>query len=168
MAEEKNTPQLTLSVKELQQLIAAAVSQSQESSAKIIADALIEARKPYVDPRVEQNNQMMREQQKELHERIKRDIEASRENCPHMQGCNALSEVQGQLSAFVMHQTDTGVVFGICTNCQKDIWSNKPEDRKFFSMKSANKMSRAGQRTFMDYNKAQQWTKQSQEAHVTG
>lgn len=155
-----NNSKISLGLEDLAEIIKIAVSsavgQQSESSAKIIADALIEARKPYKDPRTEANDEMMRKQGRETWERIQREIVASRETCAHLQGSNALSEFQGQLGSFVLHQLDTGVVVGICTNCQKQIWSNNPEDHAWFSRKSANRMSRAGQRVFMDPLKAQQ------------
>jgi|HubBroStandDraft_3_1064219.scaffolds.fasta_scaffold69096_2 hypothetical protein len=159
-AEAKPTQKISLGLEELAEIIKMAVSsavgQQSESSAKIIAEALIEARKPYKDPRTEANDAMMRKQGRETWERIQKEIEDSRKTCAHLQGSNALSEFQGQLGSFVMHQLDTGAVVGICTNCQKQIWSNNPEDHVWFSRKSANRMSRAGQRVFIDPLKAQQ------------
>lgn len=165
--ETKKTGKISLGIEELQALISASVSEAVEQSSKVIAQALIESRKPYVDPRQEQNQKMMQDQQRELHDRIKADIAASRENCAHLQGSNALSEFQGQLGSFVVHQSDTGVAFGICTNCQKVIWSNNPADRQWFVRKQANRMSRAGQRVFMDHAKAQEWSLQAQHQQQT-
>jgi hypothetical protein len=145
---------ISIGMDELQALISASVSQAVEASSKVIAAALVESRKPYVDPRAEANDKVMREQMREVHNRINAEIEASRDQCAHLQGSNALSEFQGQLGSFVLHQLDTGVVVGICTNCQKQIWSNRKEDAEWFRKKSANRMSRAGQRVFMNPTKA--------------
>jgi len=167
MEENKPQPQpqakaeskITLGMDELKALIATsvaeAVAQSSSVAGKVMAEAILEARKPYVDPRQVENDKMMREQMRESNERINREIEASRLSCAHLQGSNALSEFQGQLGSFVLHQLDTGVVVGICTNCQKQIWSNNPEDQIWFTKKQANRMSRAGQRVFLDPLKAQ-------------
>lgn len=141
---------LSIGMDELQALIAASVSQAVEQSSKVIAQALIDSRKPYVDPNKAENDRRFRESEREVQARIRAEIEASRDNCEHLQGSNALSEFQGQLGSFVLHQLDTGAVVGICTNCQKQIWSNVAEDQKWFKRKSANRMSRAGQRFFMD------------------
>jgi hypothetical protein len=153
-APEVKSGKISIGMDELQALISASVSQAVEASSKVIANALIESRKPYVDPRTEQNDKVMREQMREVHTRINAEIEYSRKHCAHLQGSNALSEFQGQLQSFVMHQLDTGVVVGICTNCQKQIWSNDEADAQWFSKKSANRMSRAGQRSFKDPTKA--------------
>lgn len=151
---DPKTGKLTIGMEELQALISASVSQAVEQSSKVIAQALVESRKPYVKPEDEENARRMRESSHEIQARIKREIEASRDNCAHLQGSNALSEFQGMLGSFVLHQLDTGVVVGICTNCQKQIWSNDAKDSDFFRRKSANRMSRAGQRFFLDPSKA--------------
>ena len=163
--EENRSGKISLSTDELKDIIstaiAGAITQSQQASARVIADAMLEARKPYVDPRQEANDKAMRDSMKVVQERINREIELSKETCPHLQGSNALSEFQGQLGSFVLHQLDTGEVIGICTNCQKVIRSTndgqdgRPDDRQYFKNKSANRLSRAGQRIFRDPTKAQ-------------
>jgi hypothetical protein len=147
---------LTLGLEELQALIAASVSEAVKQSGQTFANAILESRKPYVDPRVKENEDMMRDSFRIAQERMQAEIEASRAYCAHLQGSNALSEYQGQMGSFVLHQLDTGVVVGICTNCQKTIWSNSedPEELKWFKHKNANRMSRAGQRVFRDPVKA--------------
>lgn len=157
----KQGSQISLGVEDLQALIATSVSEAVKQAGKSFADAMLEARKPYIDPRVQQNEDTMRKSMREATERINLEIEASKETCPHVQGSNALSEFQGPMGSFVLHQLDTGVTVGICTNCQKVIWSNEewlsahPDDRKWFQRKNANRMSRAGQRQFRDPTKAQ-------------
>jgi hypothetical protein len=152
---EARKGKMALSVDELQTIISASVSNALEQSSKIMANAILEARKPYVDPGREENERRQREQSREAYERIRAEIEASYKTCPHLQGSNALSEFQGQLGSFVLHQLDTGVIVGICTNCQKQIWSNNPEDHEYFRRKQANRISRAGQRVFLNPVKAQ-------------
>lgn len=157
VVERKSKQTINLGIEELQAIISASVAQAVAQSSNVIAQALIESRKPYVNPLNKQNEDAMRDQMREVHDRIKREIEASRDGCAHLQGSNALSEFQGQMGSFVLHQLDTGVVVGICTNCQKTIWSNSsdPAEIKMFSRKNANRMSKAGQRVFLDPLKAQ-------------
>lgn len=147
---EADSQAITLTVADLKELI----SQSQADNARIIAEALIQSRIPYKDPKQQQNEETMRQSMRETQERIKREIEAGREACPHKQGSNPLSEFQGQLSSFVFHRLDTGETIGLCTNCLKEIRSTNPGDLKFFKEKSANRMSSSGVRTFMDPRKA--------------
>lgn len=158
MAEETKpdrSGKLTIGMDELQALITAAVAQSVKQSSQVIAEAMLEARKPYVPPGQIENDKRMKDSTREIQERIKRQLAAEQDVCAHLQGSNSLSEFQGQLGSFVLHQLDTGVVIGICTNCQKQIWSNNPEHARYFGKKQANRMSRAGQRVFLDPLKAQ-------------
>jgi hypothetical protein len=140
----------------LAQLVAAAVSSATEQSAQIIAKALIESRKPYVDPKQEANEETFRQSTRELELRIRRSLKNEQASCPHMQGSNALSDYQGQLTSIVMHRLDTGLIIGICTNCQKHFYSDRPDDQIWFRKKSGNRMSSAGQRVFMDPLRAMQ------------
>lgn len=154
---------ISLSRADLQQLIsaavAAAVGASSERSEKIVSEgmtelakAIIEARKPYVDPRDVENEKAMRESMRVVNERMQRQIKASQSTCFHLQGSSENSDFTGQLSSIVMHRLDSGVVVGICTNCQLQIFSDdlSVETQKIFRMKSGNRMSSAGIRTFQD------------------
>ena len=144
-----------LSMADLQAIITTAVKAATESSNdklsaayEQLAGAILEARKPYVDPRTTQNEETMRKQMREQRERLNRQLALDRENCPHMQGSNGLSEKQGDAGAFLLHRLDTGEIIGICTNCQKVIRSSVAADRQFFKQKSGNRMSSAGIRFF--------------------
>lgn len=162
MAEEKDQKsvvqggQVTVNVADLQALVAAAVKAASEQNAAVIAQALIESKKPYVDPAQKANEDFMKQQMRVATERMDREREMARETCPHKQGCNPLSEFESTKSAFAIHQLDTGEVIGICTNCGKLISSLNPEDRPLFASKQGgNRPSRAGQRVFIDPLKAQ-------------
>lgn len=153
---------VTLSSADLKELINGAVStalaQSSESStqtAKLIAETLLEARKPYKSPEQEQNDETFRQSSQANRERIQQAIAREQDSCPHMQGCNALSEVQGDRTSIVLHQSDTGLIIGICTNCIKVFRSDNPLDVPFFRKPSGNRMSRAGQRIFQNPVEAQ-------------
>lgn len=161
------TDSLTITKSELQQLIATAVAAATEASGKNaekivsegmseLAKAIIESRKPYVDPRQEENERAMRESMRKVNERMKAQIIASQETCPHLQGSSENSDFTGQLSSIVMHRLDSGVVVGICTNCQLQIFSDDKDVnvQKIFRQKSGNRMSSAGIRTFRDPNAA--------------
>lgn len=155
VAKQKDAPaNMSMSHEDLARIVAQAVaiatSQSAEVSAKILADALLESRKPYVDPRKEQNDKMMKEQTRQTTDRINADIARSREYCPHKKAASELSTRVSEDGAFVVHVLDTGEMIGICTNCQKVISSLIPEDLKFFSARGGNTPSRAGTRIFAD------------------
>lgn len=158
-----STPEITadkdgsikISLKDLAALVATATESATQKSAEVIAKALIDSRKPYVDPKQEQNEEQFRKSTLEVQQRIRKNIKAAQNTCPHEQGCNELSEQSNGRSSFVIHRTDTGLTIGICTNCQKLIRSDRPEDFSFFKRKSGNRASSAGIRNFMDPNGVQ-------------
>lgn len=158
-AKPKTEGSFSMTAADLKELVSSIVSsvtaQSGEASAKILAEAILESRKPYKDPLQEKNAEAMRLSDRELQKRLKQEVDASRDNCEHLQGSNALSEQKSDRGSFVLHQLDTGELIGICTNCQKEISSLRPEDKPFFKKQSGNRMSRAGQRMFTDPLKAQ-------------
>jgi hypothetical protein len=139
--------------------VGAAVQSANEKSSSIFAEsmeklaaAIIESKKPYVDPRNAENEKAMRESMRIVNERMHQQVVASQKTCPHLQGSSELSDFSGQLSSIVLHRLDSGVVVGICTNCQKQIFSDDKdlEVQKIFRMKSGNRMSSAGIRNFVD------------------
>lgn len=144
----KEEPTLRLTLAELAELVKTAVASSQEQSAQIIANALIESKKPYVDPRAEANDAAMRASEIELQEQIKKRIQASQASCPHMQGCHELSDFSGQLTSIVQHRLDNGDVVGICTNCQRTFKPGDVDYLEWMKKKSGNRLSQAGIRMF--------------------
>lgn len=153
-AKDSDDQIVTLSVKELRALIAETKAGDQESLAKTItntfADALRDLRKPYVDPAQKENNDKQAAQMRQLHDRMKRNLEIDRTNCAHLQGSNALSEEQGTRLSIAWHKLDTQTWWGICTNCQREFWPSDPDYRQWRAKKSGNRSSQAGQRDFVD------------------
>ena len=148
---------VTMTVEQITNLVTAAVTASEKRSSDATADALKalavaiqDSRKPYKDPRSEYNDQMMRDQMRETNLRIAKNIAASQASCPHMQGSNELSDFQGQLTSIVKHYTDTGVAWGICTNCLRQFWPGQPDYMVWMAKKSGNRPSAAGRRWFED------------------
>src|SRR5271157_1047835 len=146
-----------LSMADLQTIITTAVkAATDQSNDKLsaayeqLAGAILESRKPYVDPRTTQNEATMRTQMKAQREKLNAALARDRENCAHKQGSNGLSEFQGALGSFAMHRLDTGEVIGVCTNCQKIIRSSVPSDRQWFKGKNAGHMSMAGQGRYFE------------------
>lgn len=125
-------------------------NQKIEAFARLLSDAIIESKKPYVSDAQKANEKAMRESMVAQRERLQRDLEASQESCPHLQGSNALSDFSGQLTSIVYHRLDTGAVIGICTNCLRVF---KPGDKDYIQQmkrKSGNRISSAGIRMFLD------------------
>lgn len=141
-----------VSLKELQAIVNAAVQAALEHSNvsnQAIADALLKAREPYIDPRQKLNEETMRANMRESEKNRKRQVQFDQENCVHKKGANPLSaRIDFQDSSFAKHRLDTGEIIGICTNCTKVISSLNPDDRKWFQDRGSNIMSSAGIRTF--------------------
>jgi len=152
--ETDDNKQVTLTVAELRALIAESKAEDSAQLAKTIAntfaDAIKDLKKPYVDPAQEENNRRQQEQMRILHERMKRNLEADRASCAHLQGSNALREEQGTRLSIAWHRLDTGTWWGICTNCQREFWPSDKDYREFRAKKSGNRPSQAGQRDFVD------------------
>lgn len=144
------TGKISISPEELQNLIAQAVAANQSQntaiSAKVLADAILESRKPYKSDEQLANEEQQRATMRLLRDRQEQAKKFNEDNCPHLQGCNELSERTGELSSILHHQNDLGEMIGICTNCQRIF---KPGDTDYMQQmrrKSGNKMSQAGQR----------------------
>lgn len=151
----KANDNVLISAEGLQQLLAGVVAatgaaqQSQSSTdMKSLVEALLETRKPYVDPKQEDNLRRIREQDQITRERQIANVKAEQGSCPHMQGSNALSEFSGQLTAIVQHKTDIGEVVGICTNCIRVFRTSDPDYRVWMAKKSGNRISKSGDRYF--------------------
>lgn len=128
------------------------IAQMSSEQAKLIADALIESKKPYVKPEDLENEKLFREQTKRQMEQERQMKRANQRVCPHIAGCNPLSEsrdVAGRTS-IIWHTYDSTDVQGICTNCHRIFRDDQEDFAKWRGMPSYNKPSRAGQRDFLD------------------
>lgn len=139
-----------MTIADLITAITAANQQSKQedlvSVAKILAQAIIDSKIPYVDPKQVENERKMRESMRKQREKFHADLIASQELCPHLQGSNPLSEMSSQLTSIAPHRLDDGTVIGICTNCLRVF---RPGDKDYLTQmrrKSGNKISSAGQR----------------------
>lgn len=139
---------VTLTVPDLLALLA---KMNGDSSDKLAA-ALIESRKPYIDPNKEINDQMWREQAREQAKREKANTAAYQKNCPHIAGCNSLSDLRDQAgrTSIVWHKLDSTEAIGICTNCTRVFHEDDPDYQEWRTKPSINKMSASGDRFFSD------------------
>lgn len=104
---------------------ASAIKDAVQSQAQILAEAIIESRKPYTPPQVEENREIARQNTRKLEARKKTMERYNQDACPHLQGC--LGEQPGNRTSIVWHRLDDGVtVFGICIACQKQFWPDDP------------------------------------------
>lgn len=136
----------------------ASSTQSAEVMAQTLANAVLEARKPYVDPRVEENDRVAREQTRQQMAMQKAAREEAQANCPHIAGCNSLSDRMDPsgLTSIIWHRSDVGSENGVCTNCIRVFRPTDPDYRVWRVKKSFNKLSRSGDRYFTDPLRAQE------------
>ena len=128
----------------------------QAEANKALAEAIIDSKKPYVDPRKKLNDEMFKDQERQIALRTKMNVQYAQSTCEHIAGCSQLSEqkdIAGRTS-FVWHRNDIGVDIGVCTVCQKILRPEDPDYALWRRKSSFNKLSAAGTRTFMDPLKA--------------
>lgn len=153
--EEKPSKKQAISEDEVTKLAAivnaavtAAMKESGESTqnmAKTIAEALIEARKPYIDPKQVAFNAVAKKSAREQAEKQKKVKEFEQSACEHVKGSNPNSFRSDPYdSSIARHVLDTKEVIGICTNCNRVFSSLSPEDVPFLRKKSSNQTSHAG------------------------
>lgn len=136
----------------LLQTMAAAQNQSSENQARLMADAIVAAQKPYVDPKKEENDKIFKEQNRRQMEQDRHNKHANQKYCPHIAGCNPLSEVRDHANrtSIIWHVTDSTETIGICTNCQRVFHENDPDYAEWRQKPSYNRMSKSGQREYAD------------------
>lgn len=125
--------QVTLSAQDLLNLFQQ-MQQNQSKSQKELVEAIIESRKPYVDPGQEENQKQAKEQLRKQELQKLNNARAKQRNCPHEQGQTG-DERNGK-SSFNFLKLPTGEWVGICTYCQYVASSLRPSDAKFFQKRS--------------------------------
>ena len=121
--------------------------------AKIIAEAMIEAKKPYVDPRQTANEESMRASMRDQEKRLRENTRRYQyDECSHIMGSHPLSDQADQFNrtAICWHRNDLGSIIGVCSVCQRLFVPSDPDYRQWRSRKSASRMSSAGQRQFVN------------------
>lgn len=133
-----------------------------QGSNETLAHAILESRKPYIDPRKEIDEENARIQAREQMRRQKEDQKYSQSVCPHVAGSNALSELPDTAgrTSIVWHRFDVGDELGICTNCTRIFTPADPDYAQWRMKKSYNRMSRSGDRQFRDPIAAQKAARQ--------
>lgn len=148
-------PNATFSINAVQLMdlfkqMAATSTQSSETMANTLAAAVLEARKPYVDPRAEENDRFAREQAREQMKRQKADREYSQSVCTHIAGSSPNSEMPDLAgrTSIVWHRYDVQDELGICTNCTRIFYPSDKDYGTWRVKKSFNLLSRSGDRQF--------------------
>lgn len=136
--------------------IVAGIIKSQEATTSKLVEAIIESKKPYVNPAEALNKKAAAQQNREVQERLHAAMKNARAHCAHLQGSHELSSFSSPygLTSIIKHALDTGEFIGMCTNCGR-IWRDTdPDYMTWMTRKSGNLPSRSGQRTFLDPRRA--------------
>lgn len=156
MAEPKNEPKAEPKIEVPDTPISTAqlldlLSKMNSESSDRLAKTLIESRKPYVDPRVEQNEEMFRQQTRMQMAEERKAKYDSQQACPHVIGCNPLSDRYDRngLTSIIWHRFDHQDVEGICTVCQRIFAINDPDYIQWKRLPSANRASASGERQYL-------------------
>jgi hypothetical protein len=135
-----------LSVADMVALLTTAITQSQAGNQAQLIAALAEIKKPYENPGDKVLAEQMREHNRQAEARKQANIKAAQDACPHLQGCNEMSQRTGDMTSIIKHRLDNNQVVGICTNCTRVFMPGDEDYRKQMGRKSGNQMSQAGQR----------------------
>jgi hypothetical protein len=135
---KKPLPEATLSTEMLLKLLIQTQQQAIDTNNKL-ADAMLESRKPYVDPRVlEQKRLALEERQAEIRRELRRRV-LTKQQCPHLRD-NGTSNI-----SWMEHSNN--IVKGCCGSCFSEFDTRNPEDLKLLRQnpKAVKSMGRAGQ-----------------------
>ena len=153
----ESTAPLALTLEQLTSIVNASIAANASNNAAqldALVNAIVESRKPFVDPKAAENEEEFRRGIREQERRKKDSEKASQDACTHEKGSTG-SFSYGE-SAFWVLTLDTGETIGVCSQCQKVITSLNPEHVKFFRMKGSNQPAHAGRgRMFLNPLKAQ-------------
>lgn len=126
----------------MEALVKIFLEQQKETAAsnKALAEALLESRKPYVDPRVVAEREQRAKDRKALVDQEMKKRNLAKKICPHIN--------EGGKPNIKWHQHSNGIILGVCGSCfsQFDATHSR-EDALLFrqDLKSARNMGRAGE-----------------------
>jgi hypothetical protein len=127
----------TLSVNDLMKLLIQTQGELAKSQ-KELSEAILESRKPYVDPKVlAQKKQELEERRKQI-ERDQRIKIATKRICPHRRENGTLN--------VKWHEHSNGITKGMCGECFSEFDTRNPEDLALLrqDLKAIKNMGRAG------------------------
>lgn len=126
-----NTPAPQLSTDQLLQLLVDTQRENSQNQ-KLLAEALLESRKPYVDPAVlEAKRQAGEEKRKAVAITILQRTETKKQ-CLHRRTNS--DGTFGEKMNIKWQEHSNGIVLGVCGTCQSPFDARNPEDLKFLRM----------------------------------
>lgn len=127
-------------------------------NAQLLAKAIVDAQKPYEDPAKKANDEKFKAMDRAQMEQQRLNRIADQKACPHIAGCNPLSEEMhpSGKTAIIKHRLDSSETIGICTNCQRVWRENDPDYGEWMRKPSFNRNSMSGDRQFRDPARARE------------
>lgn len=125
----------------MEQLLKLFLEQNKETAAsnKALAEAILESRKPWLDPKVLEAREMQRKDRKELVDMEIRNRANAKTFCPHLN--------EGGNSNIKWGQHSNGIILGVCGTCRSEFDATRNrEDGKLLraNPKGIRNMFRAG------------------------
>jgi hypothetical protein len=138
MADEvTKTPEAALSMDTVLKMLIDSQNQNAESN-RLLAEALLESRKPYVDPNVLRQKELALEERRAEIKRTMAIRIATKSGCPHIRD-NGTSNIKWM-------QHSNNIVKGVCGSCFSEFDSRNKADMDLLrhDPKSIKSMGRAG------------------------
>lgn len=124
-----------------EELMKMLIAQQAETAAanRALGEALLESRKPYVDPQVLKQKELALAERRQHIENQVRSNAATKRNCPHVRE-NGTPNIKWM-------QHSNGIVLGVCGQCRSEFDARVPADRELLrkDLKSIRNMGRAGE-----------------------
>lgn len=135
----KVTADAPLTSEQLMKMLVASQNAAAEANAKL-AEALLESRKPYIDPKVLQAREQANKDRQEQIEAEMRRRAFNKKHCTHRRESNNSLNIKWM-------EHSGGIVLGVCGRCFSQFDARVPEDGKFLweDLKAQANMGRAGQ-----------------------
>jgi hypothetical protein len=134
---EKVSTPATLTTEILLKMLIDTQKQLAESQQKM-ADAILESRKPYVDPNVlKQKQDALEERRKQIMVEYRQKV-ATKRICPHKRE-NGTYNIK-------WHEFSNRITMGVCGTCRSEFDTRNPDDLRLLrdDLKSIKNMARAG------------------------
>lgn len=127
----------TLSMETLMGMLIAQQKETAEANTKL-AEALLESRKPYVDPKVLEQKARDLEERRAQIQQEQRLKAATKRNCPHIRD-NGTPNIK-------WHEHSNGITTGVCGTCFSQFDTREAADLDLLrrDLKSIRNMGRAG------------------------
>lgn len=157
MSNEKDTPEIRkvdspagLSIDQLLKMFVE-VQKENAANQKLLAEALLESRKPYVDPAVLEQKRLAGEERRKAIEFEMRKRAATKAQCPHTR---TDSDMNGNLMFsdklnIKWQEHSNGIIKGVCGTCFSEFDTRNPGDLRLLQRdgKSLKNMGRARENT---------------------